>query len=115
MVAMLNTLLAQILNHNQALYADVSLQYEQMSFHRSWTQADLSLLFHNVLLSRDHGGILCVINGLDECDDSRTAFLKGLCSLTSITERRYKIVITSATDSDLQAALADWPTINLDD
>lgn len=63
----------------------------------------------------NHGGVLYVINGLDECDNSRTVFLKDLCRFASVTERRYKIAITSKTDSDLQALLANWPTINLDD
>ncbi|KAL8876142.1 MAG: hypothetical protein Q9198_005608, partial [Flavoplaca austrocitrina] len=86
-----------------------------MSLRRSWAQADLLHLFRNVLSDWGHGGILCVINSLDECDDSRTVFLKDLCRFASVSERRYKIAITSKTDSDLQAMLADWPTINLDD
>jgi ankyrin repeat protein len=114
-MAMLNTLLAQIFNHSRNLYGSVKLQYEEMSFHCSWTQTDLLLVFRNILSNLDHGGIFCVINGLDECDDSRTAFLENLCSFARQTERRFKIVITSTADSDLQAALADWPTINLDD
>jgi ankyrin repeat protein len=114
-MAMLNTLLAQILNHRQDLYDAVGLQYERMSFDGSWTQADLMRLFKNALLACEHGGALCVINGLDECDDSRMVFLKDLSRFASLTERRCKIAITSTADSDLQAALADWPTINLDD
>jgi ankyrin repeat protein len=114
-VAMLNTLLAQILNQNQDFYYMFRNQYEQMSFHRSWTQAELWCLFQNLLSAWEHSGILCVINGLNECDDSRTAFLQDLCSFVSRNERSCKIVFTSTTDSDLQAALADWPTIDLDD
>ncbi|KAH0557197.1 hypothetical protein GP486_005013 [Trichoglossum hirsutum] len=114
-VAMLNTLLAQILSHNPNLFGAVARQYEQMSFHRSWTEGDLWLFFRNILSFWGQNGILCVINGLDECDDSWTGFLKNLCSLASLTERRWKIAITSTGDPDLQAALADWPAINLDD
>lgn len=114
-VAMLNTLLAQIIAHNQNLYTAVRLQYEQMSLHRGWTQTELLLCFRNILSYWNHDGILCVINGLDECDGSRKAFLEDICSHASLTERRFKIAITSTTDSDLQTALADWPTIDLDD
>ena len=113
--AMINSFLAQIIIHHDYLYNAVSALYKRMSLHRSWAQADLLHLFRNVLSDWDHGGILCVINSLDECDDSRTVFLKDLCRFASVAERRYKIAITSKTDSDLQAVLADWPTINLDD
>ena len=113
-VGMLNTLLAQILNHHLDLYI-VRSHFEQMSHHGSWTQAELLLLFKRILGLWGDAGILCVINGLDECNDSRMAFLKDLCSFVSLTERRYKIAITSTADSVLQATLADWPTINLDD
>ena len=114
-VAMLNTLIAQILNHNQDLYRAVKTWYEEMSHHRSWTQAELLLLFRTILADWSHSGILCVIDGLDECDDSRRELLRDLCSFFSVIERRYKIAITSTTNSFLRAKLADWPTINLDD
>jgi ankyrin repeat protein len=113
--AMLNTLLSQAINHNQDFYDAVRLPYEQMSFHSSWTEVDLLLLFRNTLTDWDQGDILCVINGLNECDDSRMAFLESICAFASHTERRFKIAITSTGDSDLKAALADWPNINLDE
>lgn len=114
-VAMLNTLLAQIFNHNPELYNTVKLQYKQISHHCSWTQAELFLLFQMTLADLHHGGILCVINSLDKCNDSREAFLKDLCRFFSLTERRCQIVITSTANSALHATLAEWPTINLDD
>jgi len=113
--AMLNTLLSQAINHNQNFYDPVKLPYEQMSFHSSWTQADLLLHFRNILTDWDQGDIFLVINGLNECDNSRMAFLENICTFASHTERHFKIAITSTPDSDLNAALAHWPNINLDE
>lgn len=106
---MLNTLLIQGFRERQDLYRAA---FAEMSRHSSWTQTNLLHLFRNVLSSRDHGGNLCVINGMSECDTSRLAFLENICSFGRHTERRSKIDITSC---DLQSALTDWPTINLDD
>ena len=113
--AMLNTLLAQIFSEQRDLYSAVRERSEAMFYHSSWTQTELLLLFRRLLSSHDHGGILCVINSMDECDESRIAFLEDICNFASQTERRFKICITSTADCDLQSALNDWPVINLDD
>ena len=112
--AMLNTLLAQIFSQQRDLYNTVSKRSEEMFHHSSWTQTELLLLFRRLLSSHEHGGVLCVINSMDECDESRIAFLEDICSFASQTERRFKICITSTADCDLQSALNDWPTINLE-
>ncbi len=112
--AMLTTLLIQILSELQDTYSAAPLLVEEMFYHSSWTQTDLLLLFRKVLLSWDHGGILCVINGMSECEDPCRAFLLAICSLAKHTERRFKIAIISTSDCNLQPVLADWPTIDLD-
>jgi ankyrin repeat protein len=112
---MLNTLLAQIFSYDQRLLGLQTLQREQMSFHRSWTLAELLHNFRAVISNKTPKCIWFVINGLDKCDDSRIAFLNDICDFAKVTERCWKIVITSTVDCELQAALADWPTINLDD
>lgn len=114
-VAMLTTLLAQIIYQNQDFYDIAEASYELMSFHSSWTQIELSYLFRRILSMLDNSAILCVVNRMDECDSSLTAFLRDLCSFAGLNERRWKIAITSTTNSDLQAALTDCPAINLDD
>ena len=110
---MLTTLLIQIFSDCQDIHYAVRLQFEEMSYHCSWTQTDLLLLFRNVLSSCDHDGIWCVINGLHECEDSCTTFLSNICSFTKDTERRFKIIITSTPDCDSRRLLAGWPSINL--
>ena len=113
--AMLNTIFAQIFSQQKGLYAAVRVQLKEMYRYSSWTQTELLLLFQILLSRNDHGGILCVINRMDECDESRMAFLEDICNFAMQTERRFKIVIASTADYDLQSALTDWPTINLDD
>ena len=111
---MLTTLLIQMLSEGQDIQNGPWRPVEQMFHHSSWTQTDLLLLFRNMLSTWDHGGILCVIDGISECEDSCRAFLLDICSLAKHTERRFKIVITSTSDFDLRPVLAEWPTINLD-
>ena len=113
--AMLNTLLAQCINHNQDFYGGTGSLCQLMTFYRSWTQIELWLLFQHILWNWEHGYILCVINGLDECDDSRMIFLKELCAFAERVESRFKIIFTSTDDSDILAVLAQWPTINMND
>ena len=112
-MAMLTTLLIQIFSDCQDIYNAVRLPFEEMSHHSSWTQTDLLLLFRNVLSSWDHDGIWCVINRMNECEDSCTTFLSDICSFAKHTERRFKIIITSTSDCDSRRLLAGWPSINL--
>jgi ankyrin repeat protein len=114
-VAMLTTFLARVFAHSEVMRDYVALVFEQMSFYSSWTQSELFIMFRQVLGHNSHGGFLFVIDGLDQCDDSRTPFLEELCNFLHNTEHHIKIVVTSTTDSTIQATLADWPTINLDD
>lgn len=111
---MLTTLLIQMFSECQDIFNAVRLPFEEMSHHCSWTQTELLLLFRIMLSSWDHDGILCVIDGMSECDHSRMAFLEDICSLARHTEQRFKIAITSSADCNIQSVLAEWPTINLE-
>lgn len=110
---MLNTFLIQIFCKCQD-YDAVRLQFKEMSRYSSWTQTDVLLLFRNLLSSWDHGRIVCVIYSVSECDISCMAFLEDICSFAKHAERRFKIVIASNVDRNIQSVLEDWPTINLD-
>ena len=114
MMAMLTTLLIQMLSDCPDIYNAVRLPFEEMVQHSSWTETDLLLLFRSVLSSWDHDGIWCVINGLSECREAYTPFLSDIFTLAKHTERPFKIVITSTSDGDSRRLLAGWPTINLD-
>lgn len=111
---MLNTLLVQILTERPDLYKTVRLPLNEMSRHSSWTQADLLLLFRNVLLNCERGGFVCVLDSMSGCEESCLSSLDDICSLARHTERRFKVVVSGTTNSSLQRVLADWPTINLD-
>ncbi|KAF6226268.1 hypothetical protein HO133_009134 [Letharia lupina] len=114
-VTMLNTLMLQIFSERQEVYKAVRLQFDHMFHSSNWTETDWKLLFRDILSSHEHGGIMCVINSMDECDSPCTSFLKDICSFASHTERHFKVAITSSTSSNLHSVLGDWPTINLDD
>lgn len=114
-MAMLNTLLIQIINECQDLYNTVKLLFDEMSHHCSWTKTDLLLLFRNILLNCEYGCIMCVVNTMSECDTSFFAFLDEISSFARLTERRFKVAVTSTTNYNLQSVLAGWPAIDLDD
>ena len=114
-VTMLNTLVLQIFTVCPDVYKAVRLQFDHMFHCSNWTETDWTLLFREILSSHEHGGIVCVINSMDECDSPCTSFLEDICSFSSHTERRFKVAVTSSTRSNLHSVLGDWPTINLDD
>ena len=115
MAAMLNTLLIQILSQSPDLYNAVRLPLHEMAGNSSWTQTDWLLLFRNILLNCEHGGLVCVLDSMSECENSCLAILEYICILARQTERRFKFVVTSNTNCNLQPVLSNWPTINLDD
>lgn len=56
-----------------------------------------------------------VINGLDQCYESRNWFLAELSSIARCSESPYKIVITSTGNKEILDVLSEFPNINLDD
>ena len=113
--AMLSTLMFQIFSECQDLGNAVRLPFNEMSRHSSWTETDWKFLFRNMLSSPYHGGVVCVISNMDECDSSGIALLKDICSFARHTERRFKIAVTSTTDGNLKLVLTDWPAISFED
>ena len=113
--AMLSTLMFQIFSECQDLGNAVRLPFNEMSRHSSWTETDWKFLFRNMLSSPYHGGVVCVISNMHECDSSGIALLEDICSFARHTERRFKIAVTSTTDCSLKSVLTDWPAINFGD
>ncbi|KAF4633299.1 hypothetical protein G7Y89_g4815 [Cudoniella acicularis] len=81
----LTTLLAQVFSHNKNLYRFLGTRVNEMIAYRSWTQKELFVLFRDVLFE---GHILCVIDGLDQCVDSRIEFLTSLFAFMATTKYR---------------------------
>ena len=84
--AMLSTLMFQIFSECQDLGNAVRLPFNEMSRHSSWTETDWKFLFRNMLSSPYHGGVVCVISNMDECDSSGIALLEDICSFARHTE-----------------------------
>ena len=108
-VSMLSTLLAQILGQNQKLFMSLQNSFQRMSFH----SIELSFIFRLLLFKGGFTNVWCVIDGLNESQDSWTLFLRELSTYASDTERYFKIVFTSTPDPKLLAILSEWPSINL--
>lgn len=113
--AMLNTLLAQIFTEDPTLFRVHHTKFEQMAHYSSWSQGDLWLLLQDILLSNSEDEFFCLVGGMNECDESRVMFLEDLAKLAERTERGFKFLIFSGDEPDLQAALIQWPAINLND
>ena len=84
--AMVNTLLAQLLNHRQHLPEWKSGHYKRMALYRSWTEVELFCLLRLSFQGPRQQGITCMISHLDDCDDSRIAFLSHLTGWANDTE-----------------------------
>ena len=93
-IAMLITLLTQIINECESLYKAMRPLFDEMSHHCSWTATDLLLLFRAILSSHEFDGIFCIINIIGECDGSFLAFMEQISSLARLTERRFKVAVT---------------------
>ena len=113
--AMLSTLMFQIFSECEDLGNAVRLPFNEMSRHSSWTETEWKFLFRNMLSSPYHGGVVCVISNMEECESSGVSLLEDICRFARHTGRRFKIAVTSTTDCSLKSVLTDWPAINLED
>ncbi len=113
--SMLSTFLAQIISHSTDLDEQVVRNFERFFLYRCWTDKDLYVFFEDLRLTRRIDGITYVINGLDQCDESRNWFLAELLSIAKSSESRYKIVITSTGNKEIRDVLSKFPNIDLDD
>jgi hypothetical protein len=113
--SMLRTFLAQIISHYHSLDTCVVNNFERLCLYHDWTNKDLYSFFEDLRTAPVMDSIIYVISGLDQCDESCNWFLVELLSIARCSESRYKIVITSAGSKDIQDALSDFPTINLDE
>jgi hypothetical protein len=114
-LGMLNTVLAQIFSHSLILANRGSGYAEKMTLSHSWSQEELILILRVVLMNLNYRSIICVLDGFDECDESRRTFLKDFCYFSSVTEHRWKIAFISRTTPDIQNILSNCPTINVDE
>lgn len=113
--SMLSTFLAQIISQYENLGDAVIHTFERLSHFHCWTDKDLYEFWVDLRLTRLIDRITYVINGLDQCDESRNWFLAKFLSVAKYSEARCKIVITSMGSQDLQDLLSEFPNINLDD
>lgn len=115
MKSMLSTFLAQIISHYTNLEERVVRNFELLVHYRCWTNKDLYAFLEDLRATRKIDGITYVINGLDQCDDSRAWFLAELVSIARYSESRYKVIITSTGSKEIEDILSESRTINLDD
>lgn len=111
--ALLSTLLAQILNHENLYYA-MSVEFNQTLDQRGWTDLELLIAFSKVISYTLTERILCVINGLNECDNSSSRFLECIFQLARNTEHGFKIAFTNDHGFTLPFAFAGLHLIDLD-
>jgi ankyrin repeat protein len=115
---MLASLSHQLLCLRPKLFEHVRLLFDQIVNCRSdgsyvkisyiWT------LFRSLLSCPRHGETYCLIDGIDECDQSRTRFLREFLQLPSSTNSTLRLVVSSATETGKHTKVLSANRIDLD-
>lgn len=67
---LLSSLVRQLLLQQPSFFRYVQSTYPFTSGRSNWTREELWVIFRGILCSRDQIEIICIINGLDECEPS---------------------------------------------
>ncbi|KAL7905885.1 ankyrin repeat-containing domain protein [Trichoderma velutinum] len=88
---------------------------DQFVLQHAWTETDLFKLL--AIFSREFVGekLLLVLQDIDECDkNGRDAFWAVLSAFATMSEARFKVVVTCKKSLDLQDELHHWADIPVD-
>jgi len=94
---LLSSLVRQLLLQQPSFFRYVQSTFPFTSGRSNWTREELWVIFRGILCSRDQIEIICIINGLDECESSYMElwdeFGKAIVQ-TNFTEAPLKFLIT---------------------
>jgi ankyrin repeat protein len=107
--AMLSTFLIQLIVHyHDDIETPIAKNLEFLRYYHAWTNEDLYSFWMDLLHHKSSSTITYIINGFDQCTESRSWFLKKLLSTIDKWDRPFKVVITSTGhEHEIQDALAD--------
>ncbi|KAL2671604.1 hypothetical protein Neosp_014194 [[Neocosmospora] mangrovei] len=111
---MANTFLSQILGSIRASPAGLLQDLEPPDFADCWT--DKEAFFFLDKIRRDLGNVAKVhwiLDGLDQCDESRHWFLSELSSIATVSEQHFKVLITSVDGNHFREGLPEFAAIDL--
>lgn len=114
MGAMANTFLSQILGAIRASPATLLNDLEPPDFADCWTDKDAFFFLDKI--RRDLGNVAKVhwiLDGLDQCDESRHWLLSELSRIAEGSESHFKILVTSTDGSRIREELAQFAAIDL--
>jgi ankyrin repeat protein len=101
---LLLSLLDQILTSRRQEFPEFQKELQFLESLWPWTTDELWKLLRAVLLSPSHEGMICVVDGIDECDFSLTRPLLNLISCAAAREINLKLVVTSQLPPNKQQA-----------
>jgi hypothetical protein len=107
--AMLSTFVIQLIVHyHDDIKTPIAKNLEFLRHYHAWTNEDLYSFWMDLLHHKSSSTITYIINGFDQCTESRSWFLKKLLSTIDKWDRPFKVVITSTGhEREIQDALAD--------
>jgi ankyrin repeat protein len=115
---MLASLSHQLLCLRPELFEHVRLLFDQIVNCRNDSSyikiSYLWTLFRSLLSCPRHGETYCLIDGIDECDQSRTRFLREFLQLPNSTNSTFRLVVSSATERGQHAKAPSANRIDLD-
>ena len=113
---LLLSFLRQLLFQKQSVFqsAYVRTLYNSILQRASWTAVELWGLLRAMLASLNTTSFVCIIDALDECDDTSMWLLSNIVKLQVQIETKCKFIITSQPVEEFLALLEAFPAINLD-
>jgi len=113
---LLLSFLRQLLFQKQSVFqsAYVRTLYNSILQRACWTAVELWGLLRAMLASLNTTSFVCIIDALDECDDTSMWLLSNIVKLQVQIETKCKFIITSQPVGEFLALLEAFPAINLD-
>ena len=113
--AMASSFLSQLMRTDWWLFL-CKRNFDQLRLFRTWTDNELLSFFEDARnFERGDRSLICVIDGMDQCDISKRPFLSQISRNSRHSDLNTKIVILSSNDAEIQALLSDHPSIDLDE
>ncbi|MCJ1228298.1 Ankyrin repeat domain-containing protein 44 [Toensbergia leucococca] len=112
---LLTSLAIQLLSSKPSLFPHVRHIYEPIKEKASWTKDELWIFYQSMLSTRDQFSVICIINAIQDCDDSRIQLLLGLVGLQDTLGTDVKILLTSGSQPDILKSLGLCQSIALED
>jgi len=88
--------------------------FTKMETTSNWTIWSLWAMFQSMVSLQEDTQVVCIIDGLDECDSTGIELLKPFIKLRDQTDSIFKLIVTSRPDPEIYKLTGAFSAINLD-